>query len=143
MSNIKDKVIDTFQFRIGTEKDDHGNNQPILTFGSIIWGIMFRTALVVFISFPIVTYSMNHELWWFVSGILWFFAVYPGYNQHQVMQERHKNFSAKTLCGSCKNFNEPSRLCVIYDEHPTTEVLPCLGESWEPRSLELIEEEEE
>jgi hypothetical protein len=141
MENIKDKIVDLFQFRIGTEKDDHGNPQPILTWGSIIWGIMFRTALVVFISFPFVRYTANPDLWWLVAIALWFFAAYPGWTQYQIMQKRQEKFAEGTLCGSCKNFNDQSRLCVLYDEHPTLEYIPCEGESWEPKSLEVIEED--
>jgi len=123
-------------FREGTEEEADGSLVPILTTGSIIWGVLLRSAIIIFSSFLIIEIFDMRQYWWFFFLLFWFFAAYPGWRQFQKFQERIKKVSEDTLCGSCRNFESSSQLCKILDEHVTKEYIPCEGLSWEPKSYE-------
>lgn len=131
-----EKLIDLFMFREGTEEDDAGSSQPIITMGSIVWGLILRSSILVFLSFLLVN-NLEYRRYWFVAlFLIWFLALFPGWRQFQIYQKRIKKFSDETLCGSCKHFEETGQLCRILDEHPTQNNIPCEGMSWEPKTFE-------
>ncbi len=129
---MKDKLIDIFNFRIGTEEEADGSLHPIITAGSVAWGILFRAALLTALAFLLLSIWDNRDktAWIFVF-LIWGLAVYPGWKQYQVYSERIKKVQEETMCGSCKHFDMQSQLCKIYDEHISINYLPCEGESWE------------
>ncbi len=136
MENIFDKISDVLMFREGTEADEYGSLIPVLTTGSIVWGIMLRTVFVVFLSFVIFYLFDLYKFVWVVLFALWFGAAYPGWRQFQLFNERVKKVVESTLCGSCLHFEKSSQLCKIYDEHVTQEYIPCEGLNWEPLPYE-------
>lgn len=136
MNTLKDKLSDLFMFREGTEADDRGSLVPVLTTGSIVWGILLRTSVIVFLSFSIIYLYDLYKYVWVVLFALWFGAAYPGWRQFQLFQERIKKVTESTLCGSCMHFDKTSQLCKIYDEHVTREYIPCEGLNWEPINYE-------
>ena len=128
----QNKLIDIFMFREGTEEDDQGINQPVITTGSIIWGLILRTSVLFLASFFAVEYFRSGYIWWFSLFGIWMGGAYPAWRQYNIFNERVKIIKEETLCGSCKYFEESSQLCKILDEHPTKNYIPCEGESWEP-----------
>lgn len=132
---ITDTIVDVLMFRKGSE-DEFGTKIPVFTTGSIVWGVLLRTFLLLMISLLLLENYQMHDYWWLMLFIIWAVAIYPAWRQYRVFQEKVKKISEETLCGSCRNFDITSQLCKIYDEHITKDYLPCNGESWEPVSFE-------
>lgn len=131
-----EKILDLFMFREGTEEELDGTRTPIITTGSIVWGILLRTALIIFITFLFYEQLNIRKYWWISLFILWFVAIYPGWRQFNIFKKRSEKLKEETLCGSCKYFDETGQLCRIYDEHISREYIPCGGQSWEPRHFD-------
>jgi hypothetical protein len=123
-------------FREGTEADTEGMLHPILTTGSIVWGILLRSTIILFGGAFIVRVFEMYNFWWTFLFIFWIFVAYPGWRQFQKFKERIKKLEESTLCGSCVHFESTGQLCKIYDEHISNSYIPCEGLSWEPRSYE-------
>ncbi len=127
----QEKIIDIFQFREGTEEEADGSQTPIITAGSVAWGIILRSFIII-MSIFLLFMNWDYRQYWFIAlFFLWFLAIYPGYRQYQKFNQRIEIIKEETLCGSCKNFEPTSQLCKIYDEHISKTYLPCEGESWE------------
>ncbi len=133
---LKDKIIDIFQFREGTEEEADGSLVPIITSGSVAWGILFRSFILVMLTFLFFINWENRQYWMISLVLIWGLAVYPGYRQYQKFNKRIERIKESTLCGSCKYFDPGSQLCKIYDEHISLNHIPCEGESWEPRHFD-------
>ncbi|MDR0927572.1 MAG: hypothetical protein LBO69_07390 [Ignavibacteria bacterium] len=125
-----DKIKDLLMFREGSDIDNY-IVPPTVTTGSIIWGILLRSTIIVLGTSFFVIYWGNSEYWWFAVFFFWFFVAYPAYRQHSAFQSRLQQLKSDTLCGKCKHFAPDSQLCTILDEHIGTEFIPCDGESWE------------
>lgn len=130
-----DKIIDLFNFK-SVSKDYLGNEQPQITIGSIVWGTLFRSFIIITLSFLVFEYTDNYDNWWFALFVLWFFAAMPAYSAYTNFQKDIVDFSDSTLCGSCRNFDKSAQLCKIYDQHPTDDFIPCEGNDWEPKTYE-------
>ncbi|MEI6089363.1 MAG: hypothetical protein WCR42_02830 [bacterium] len=126
------KVLDLFMFREGTDEDNH-SLKPKVTFGSIVWGVLLRTVIVVGVILLLLDYFHYDVNVWLIIFAIWLLAAYPAYKQYNKFNQRMKKFKEETLCGSCKYFNRDAQLCSIYDEHVSEEYIPCEGESWEPK----------
>ncbi len=129
-------------FREGSDEDNRSTN-PKVTFGSIVWGVLLRTVLVVTIILLLLDYFHYDVNVWIIVFSIWLFAAYPAYKQYIKFKERMKKFKEETLCGSCKYFNRDAQLCSIYDEHVSEDYVPCEGESWEPKFYGPGEEDED
>jgi hypothetical protein len=134
-----EKIIDLFMFREGSEEDS-ATNRPVVTTGSIVWGLMMRTTIIIVVSFFLLDQFQWREYWWLVLFAVWLLAVYPAYRQYQKFNKRMKDFEESTLCGSCRYFDPSSQLCTIYDEHVSSNHVPCGGDSWEPKSTYFDED---
>lgn len=130
-----DKIVDAFMFREPSDEDSF-TNKPKVTYGSIVWGVIMRSAILVFLSLIIVNYFALYSYWWFTLFLIWFLAIYPGWTQYQAFSKRIEEFSESTLCGSCKYFEKSGQLCSLYDEHVSKEHIPCDGDNWQPKSFE-------
>ena len=139
MGNISDKLIDTFMFREGTEDAD-GELQPVVTTGSIVWGVILRSAILMILCFFFFNEFQLQNYWYLTAFLLWLGAAYPAWRQHKKFQERMEKMKESTLCGSCLHFDFTSQLCKILDEHPTRDYIPCEGLSWEPKHSDSIDE---
>jgi glucan phosphoethanolaminetransferase (alkaline phosphatase superfamily) len=122
-------------FRAGTDEDNH-NSKPTVTFGSIVWGVLLRSFIVISAILLILDYLHYDVNVWVIIFALWLLVAYPAYKQYTKFNQRMKKFKEETLCGSCKYFNRDAQLCSIYDEHVSEDYIPCEGESWEPRIFE-------
>lgn len=128
-----DRLADMLMFRQQAEDED---NKPVITTGSVIWGLILRSAIIIIFSMIIIQYTGKYDYWWIVLIMLWFLAAYPAYTQYQRFTEKMKKFEEATLCGSCKHFDPTSQRCKILDEHVTTNYIPCEGDSWEPKQFD-------
>ncbi|MFN3195057.1 MAG: hypothetical protein ACE364_03805 [Chlorobiota bacterium] len=129
--NDIDKIKNLFLFKEVTDEDNH--NEPVVTVGSIVWGVLLRSSIIMVVTMIIMYIYGNNEMWYFSLFLIWLIALYPGWTQYQEYTDRIKKFTEDTLCGSCRNFNADSQLCKLYDEHVSTNHIPCEGEAWEPR----------
>jgi hypothetical protein len=130
---LLNKLIDIFMFREGTLDDDKVGN-PVVTTGSIVWGVLLRSTISVILIFLLLNYSTLREHWWISFFFIWFFVAYPAYRQFTRFNQRIENLSEDTLCGSCRHFRKEAQICEIYDEHITKDYIPCEGNDWEPKS---------
>jgi hypothetical protein len=128
-----EKIIDLLMFRLPSEEDS-SSSDPKVTEGSIIWGAILRSAILMLIIFLLLESLTMREYWWFMLFAIWFIAVYPAWLQWQKFNERMKTFTEQTLCGSCIQFDPTSQLCRLFDEHVSTNYIPCEGLNWEPVS---------
>lgn len=136
MDKFFEKIADLFLFREGTEEDEQGIRQPIINVGSIVWGVILRSTIIVALSFLFIQYFRGNSYWWIVLFIFWFAAIYPGWKQYQNYNVKIKDIEENTLCGKCKYFEPTGQFCKIYDEHVTKDYIPCDGLDWEPKSFE-------
>lgn len=132
--DLLEKIADILQFREGTIEDDY--NEPVVTTGSIIFGAIIRSALIILPTFFVVEYFELRGFWWVTAFFVWLFAAYPAYRQYSKYNERMALFEEETLCGKCKHFEASGQLCRILDEHVTRNNVPCEGLSWEPKHFD-------
>lgn len=127
-----DKIIDALMFREGSEEDSL-SNEPVITTGSIVWGVLLRSFIIIIISVFIIQKFSMQEYWWGAFFLIWVFAAFPAYRQYQKFNQRMEDFQESTLCGSCRHFELTGQLCRLYDEHVSKNYLPCEGQNWEPK----------
>lgn len=132
------QLADYFLFRFGGEEDNN-TDKPAVTLGAIVWGVLLRTSLIMLFTLLFINQLDLYGKWLYVGGAIWFFALFPGYKQYQNFQNRIEKLDEETLCGSCKHYNRNSQLCRIYDQHVSTNHIPCEGESWEPKYIDINE----
>jgi len=137
--DVLNKILDLLMFRIGTEQTENGKITPIVTLGSIAWGILLRSAIVIFLSFLFMSLIENRKIWWISFLVLWAFAAYPGWKQYLFYKKHLQDVSESTLCGKCVHFDETGQLCKLYDEHISEGYVPCGGVDWEPKPFEQDE----
>ncbi|MFN3306595.1 MAG: hypothetical protein ACK42Z_05350 [Candidatus Kapaibacteriota bacterium] len=134
--NLFNRILDLLLFRIGVEEQDDGRVVPIITTGSIVWGILLRTAVIILLSFLLMSIVENRRYWWITLLFLWLLAAYPGWRQFQFYKKHLEEVTESTLCGKCVHFDETSQLCKLYDEHISENYIPCGGVDWEPKLFE-------
>lgn len=133
--NIIESFIDLLMFRQGGEHENH-TDKPTVTLGSIVWGVLLRSSIII-IGWVYIVYNYSlQDKWWVGIFIVWLFALFPGYTQYRTFESRVKKLGDETLCGSCRHFRAQGQLCMIYDEHVSTQHIPCEGLSWEPISID-------
>ncbi|MCO5252107.1 MAG: hypothetical protein M9949_11915 [Candidatus Kapabacteria bacterium] len=131
MKSIYDKTVDVLMFREGSDEDSN-SRAPIITTGSIVWGVLLRATIVLIAFFFLMDSIRGNDYWWVSLFFIWAFVAFPAYRQYEKYAKRIENFAEETLCGSCKHFNKGAQSCNIYDEHVSKDYIPCEGESWEP-----------
>ncbi|MCX7879930.1 MAG: hypothetical protein N2517_04650 [Ignavibacteria bacterium] len=132
--DIINRLLDLLMFRLGVEENYDGKVTPIVTTGSIVWGILLRSAIILFFSFIVMELIENRKYWWISLLFLWLFAAYPGWKQYQFFKKKIQDVEESTLCGKCVHFDSTSQLCKLYDEHVAEGYIPCEGVDWEPKS---------
>ncbi len=128
------RFLDSILFRPHVPKPDDPRN-PNITTGSVILGAIFRTALVMVVSFFVKERFDFENIWLLTMLAIWGIGVYPAYKQYQSFNEKIEVLETSTLCGSCKYFESSGQLCTLLDEHVSEHHIPCEGEGWEPRHL--------
>jgi len=127
---LLEKIKDLFMFREGGEIDNY-LSPPTVTSGSILWGILFRSAILIIITTILVLGLNNREFAWFGVFLFWLGVAYPAYRQYTTFIKRLTVLEEETLCGKCKYFVKESQLCSVLDEHISKDNIPCDGEMWE------------
>jgi len=127
-----EQILDYLMFREGTD-DDNSSDSPTVTTGSIVWGVILRSSIVIIITLFLVNRYDFYEYWWYSFFAIWFFVGFPAYRQFSKFNERMKVLSEETLCGKCKHFNQGAQTCQIYDVHVSKNHIPCEGMEWEPK----------
>jgi len=130
LKQILDKIKDLFMFREGGDTDNY-LIPPQVTSGSILWGILIRSAVIIIITIILVVALNKRELAWFGVFIFWLGVAYPAYRQYTEFNKRVNVLQEETLCGKCKYFVKESQLCSALDEHISKDNIPCDGEMWE------------
>ncbi len=128
-----EELKDLLMFRESSSTDNI-LTPPIVTTGSIIWGVLLRSLIIIAITSFVVMILEKRDLWWASVFIFWFVVAYPAYRQYSQYHQRIENFLDETLCGKCKHFLSQSQLCEVLDEHISIDSVPCEGESWEPKA---------
>jgi len=101
--------------------------------GEIVFWTIIRTSLLIPIIWILRGY-LDYPFWWTFSLMLIYgVIVHPTVIQYNIFISKNKSVLEGTLCSSCKNFDRTAVLCLKYDEHPSTEYLPCDGIDWEPK----------
>jgi len=131
ISKFIEKIKDAFMFREGSDFDSV-LTPPIVTTGSIIWGIILRSLVIIATTTFLVMVLNRRELWWFSVFAFWLIVAYPAYRQYTKYNKRIDSFLDETLCGKCRHFDPQSQLCNIYDQHVSIGFVPCEGNNWEP-----------
>ncbi len=130
-----ERILDYLMFREGSEEDNLSDN-PTVTTGSIVWGVILRSSIVIILTLFLVRRFDFYEYWWYSFFAIWFFVGFPAYRQYQKFQDRMKELSEETLCGKCRHFNSGAQTCQIYDVHVSKNHIPCEGMQWEPRDFD-------
>lgn len=133
---ILEKIKNLLMFQVGTFEDSY-SEKPIITTGSIIWGVLLRSLIIVMLSFFVVEQIDDRTAWWIAFFGFWVFAAFPAYQQLQTFNKRMDEFEESTLCGTCRHFVKGSQLCSLYDEHVSKEYVACDGNDWEPKESVL------
>lgn len=125
-----DKLADLFMFREGSEADNYSDT-PLVTTGSIVWGVMLRMTIVIIITFLFMSNYEWRDYWWFSFFGIWFFVAFPAFRQYQKFNDRIQNLQEEIMCGTCKHFVSNAQTCSLYDVHVSKNHIPCDGNNWE------------
>ncbi|HYF02251.1 MAG TPA: hypothetical protein VEC36_02660 [Patescibacteria group bacterium] len=128
------KIFDSIMFRPHVPLPEDPRN-PKVTTGSVIFGAIIRTALIITIAFFIKERFDVEHIWILTMFAIWGIGIFPAYKQYQSFHEKVEDLQQTTLCGSCKYFETSGQLCNLLDEHVSEHYLPCEGQGWEPRHL--------
>jgi hypothetical protein len=128
-----EQVVDLFLLRTSTP--DYASDSPYYTTGSIVTAAIMRVAIIAVVAI-LLNDMFNSNGWWWTAVLFtfWLVGVFPAWLQYQKFHEDVEKIQAGTLCGACRHFNPTNQLCMVLDEHVTSEEPPCEGEAWEPRS---------
>jgi|YNPMSStandDraft_1061717.scaffolds.fasta_scaffold08575_2 glucan phosphoethanolaminetransferase (alkaline phosphatase superfamily) len=109
--------------------------------GTIIFWSLIRFVFVLIVCYYFYD-KFTLAVWSIVSLFLIFSIVFfPAYLKYQNFIEENKEICEHTLCSSCRHFDKTSVHCLLYDEKPSLNYLPCNGKKWELK-MELIDETE-
>ncbi len=101
--------------------------------GGIVYWTIIRTALLLPLLW-IATDYIEYKFWWMmVSMSIYGIIIHPAIIQYRLFLEKNEEIIFNTLCSSCKYFDETAVLCLKFDKHPTSELIPCEGSDWEPK----------
>lgn len=127
-----EQILDLLLLR--TSPPDYAVDQPYYTTGNIVAAAIIRVAGIGVIAI-IFNEAYGSSGWWWTAVMfaMWGLGAYPAWIQYNRFNDKVEELHTGTLCGSCRHFNPTNQLCMIMDEHVTSEQPPCEGEAWEPR----------
>lgn len=101
--------------------------------GEIVYKTLIRFAVSISVLWFFKDY-FDEKYFWILSALgIYLFTIYPAYSAYKNFIEENKTIINKSLCSTCKHFDESAVLCMKYDKHPTENFIPCEGSSWEPK----------
>jgi hypothetical protein len=122
-------------FRIlnfSTDEPEIDGKGEIVTTGSIVWGVLVRSGIILLLTLTLNDYFVFRYNLWIILVLLWFVVAFPAYRKYKKFSDKTDEMMSGILCGSCRHFVKSSQLCGIYDEHVSEDYIPCEGDSWEP-----------
>jgi hypothetical protein len=135
---VIDRLTDLILFRFtGQKNDNNANPQPVITTGSIVLGALMRLTIVVLLSWWAMDIWRLQDYWSLFLLAIITLVMYPAYRQYTHFNDRITVLQESTLCGSCRHFDSTGQLCKLYDQHISTTHIPCEGQEWEPRSIQI------
>ncbi len=126
-----EQFLDLFLLRVSPP--DHATELPYYTTGSIVAAAVMRLAIIGTLA-VLLNDRFQSSTWWWTSVLFaaWGLGAYPAWLQYRRFNEHIEHIQSETLCGKCRHFNGTNQLCMVLDEHVTSEQPPCEGELWEP-----------
>lgn len=99
--------------------------------GSIVYWAIIRTAIAI----PVLWYLNDY----FDSGLLkllsyfllYLIVLHPAIVQYKKFQMESEPVIFDTICSDCRHFDETAVICMLKDEHPRADYIPCGGENFE------------
>jgi len=127
-----EQIRDLFLLR--TNVPDYATDQPYYTTGSIVAAALLRVSIIG-VAAILLNDQFNSSGWWWTTVLFafWGLGIYPAWIQYNRFNDAVEELHTSTLCGQCRHFNPTNQLCMVLDEHVTSEHPPCEGEAWEPR----------
>ncbi|MHB8579302.1 MAG: hypothetical protein ACYDA4_05510 [Ignavibacteriaceae bacterium] len=105
--------------------------------GEVVFWTIIRTIITIPIVWVLKDY-ISFPVWWLINlASIYGVIIHPAIIHYRLFKERNKEVIEYTLCSTCTNFDKTAVLCVLHDEHPTKEYLPCEGFDWEPQQSEV------
>ncbi len=105
---------------------------PSVTIGSIVlYALMVSTALILIYWYVAATRG-GGDMTNLVFIMIWLFVLYPIIPMHKRYKQQHRKIETNSLCAKCRNYEETSLLCRLYDEHVAANYTPCEGIDWQP-----------
>lgn len=133
---VHEKFLDYLMFREYNPNADKQAN-PTITTGSIVYGLLLRSVLIIVLSLTLIPMFDLYSYWWTFFLALWLVAAYPAYRQYQFYTDKIDALLEDTLCGKCKHFDSSNQLCKILDEHIGEKYIPCGGDNFEPKKIKI------
>ena len=108
------------------------------TLGSIIWMALLRLGVTLFVAWYLKDHFNVYSEWWLVTGLaIYGIAIYPAQIQYEYFKLNNRELIEDTLCSSCRHYRPENLHCTLLDEHVSEHYLPCEGEEWEPKNLDV------
>ncbi|MCB0712032.1 MAG: hypothetical protein KDD67_06850 [Ignavibacteriae bacterium] len=108
------------------------------TLGSIIWMALLRLGVTLFVAWYLKDHFNVYSEWWLVTGLaIYGIAIYPAQIQYEYFKRNNRELIEDTLCSSCRHYRPENLHCTLLDEHVSEHYLPCEGEEWEPKNLDV------
>lgn len=109
--------------------------------GEVIFWTIVRIAVII----PVLWWAEGyfHTQFWWTIGLLAIYGIViqPAVVHYRLFKTKNKDIIESTLCSTCKHFDESAVLCMLHDKHPTKAFLPCEGVDWEPRPMDVDNED--
>lgn len=126
-----EQIRDLFLLRM---REPEGAERPYYTTGSIVGAALLRLAVLATVLMLLNERYGSTKWWWTVALFsLWGIGAYPAWVQYRRFNDSVDKITEGTLCGSCRHFDPTNQLCMVLDEHVTSDAPPCEGEAWEPK----------
>lgn len=133
-----DRLLDIVLYRFTNLKNDSNDNiVPQITTGTIVFGALIRFFFLTLLCWGMIQYFYLYDHWFILFMIIMGLTFYPAYRQWEHFHNRVDEMQDSTLCGSCKHFEPSGQLCRPLDEHVSNSYIPCDGQSWEPKFIEI------
>ena len=129
MEKLFTKLLRLLNF---TTNSEDNQREEIVTTGSIVWGVLVRTVMIMVLSLTLIDYLDLRSNWWLILVLLWFIVAFPAYRKYKDFTDKTEEMIEGIICGSCRHLIKSSQLCGLYDEHVAEDYIPCDGDNWEP-----------
>ena len=111
------------------------------TMGEVIFWTIIRIVLTIPVVWLLKEY-IDFRYWWILGTLaIYGVVIHPAVIHYRLYEKRNKFIIESTLCSTCQHFDKSAILCMKHDKHPTKDFLPCDGLDWEPKNLNVDNED--